>query len=240
MTKSRVLHGVTEDLHRMLYPRQCTSMHRVSKVCCVFCPQNYDPEASVDLNEDDPDPFPRYDFFNSNKHGTRCAGTVAATANNSVCAVGIAYDAKIGGVRILDGQILDVLEAKAISFNRDYIDIYSASWGPDDNGRTVDGPGELARQALRDGVDKGRNGKGSIFVWASGNGGKYLDSCNADGYSTSIYTLSVSSVSENGHIPWYSESCSSSMATTYSSGSKRLRGKATKFCTWVTCIIVSH
>ena len=184
---------------------------------------NYDPKTSTDLNDRDSDPFPRYDFFNSNKHGTRCAGTVAASGNNSDCGVGIAYNAKIGGVRILDGQILDLLEARALSFNRNYIDIFSASWGPDDNGKTVDGPGPLARDALKQGVAKGRNGKGTLFVWASGNGGKYLDSCNADGYTTSIYTLSVSSASENGLIPWYSEQCSSSMATTYSSGSKRLK-----------------
>ena len=38
-------------------------------------------------------PFFRYDFFNSNKHGTRCAGTVAASANNSFCGVGIAHNA---------------------------------------------------------------------------------------------------------------------------------------------------
>ena len=89
----------------------------------------------------------------------RCAGTVAAVANNSDCAVGIAYDAKIGGVRILDGNLLDVLEARAISFNRDHIDIYSASWGPDDDGMTVDGPGPLAKTALEDGAKKGRQGK---------------------------------------------------------------------------------
>ena len=70
-------------------------------------------------------------------------------------------------------------------------------------------------RALKDGVEEGRGGKGSIFVWASGNGGKYLDNCNADGYTTSIYTLSVSSASENGLIPWYSEQCSSSIASTY-------------------------
>ncbi len=63
----------------------------------------------------------------------------------------------------------------------------------------------MASQALRDGVEKGRKGKGSIFVWASGNGGKYMDNCNCDGYTTSIYTLSVSSVSEVGTTPWYSE-----------------------------------
>jgi len=31
------------------------------------------------------------------RHGTRCAGEVAAQANNSKCIVGAAYDAKIGG-----------------------------------------------------------------------------------------------------------------------------------------------
>ena len=33
------------------------------------------------------------------RHGTRSAGIVAAAANNSICGVGIAFDAKIGGVR---------------------------------------------------------------------------------------------------------------------------------------------
>ena len=47
----------------------------------------------------------RYDFSDSNRHGTRCAGQVAASHNNSVCAIGIAYNAQIGGIRMLDGQV---------------------------------------------------------------------------------------------------------------------------------------
>lgn len=31
------------------------------------------------------------------RHGTRCAGEVAAQANNTICGVGVAYNAKIGG-----------------------------------------------------------------------------------------------------------------------------------------------
>ena len=31
------------------------------------------------------------------RHGTRCAGEVAAEANNHICNVGVAYDARIGG-----------------------------------------------------------------------------------------------------------------------------------------------
>ena len=36
-------------------------------------------------------------FSRHSSHGTRCAGEVAAVANNSVCGVGVAYDANIGG-----------------------------------------------------------------------------------------------------------------------------------------------
>lgn len=92
-----------------------------------------------------------------------------------------------------------------------------------DDGKTVDGPGELATRAFIEGVSKGRSGKGSIFIWASGNGGKDHDNCNCDGYTNSIWTLSISSATERGLVPWYSEKCSSTLATTYSSGSKEER-----------------
>ncbi|XP_025076934.1 furin-like protease kpc-1 [Pomacea canaliculata] len=180
--------------------------------------KNYDPYASYDVNDQDNDPMPRYDNTNENRHGTRCAGEVSAVANNSNCAVGIAYNSKIGGVRMLDGEVFDAVEAASLSFNRSHIHIYSASWGPDDDGRVVDGPGPLAKKAFENGIRFGRDGKGSIFVWASGNGGSAQDSCNCDGYANSIYTLSISSTSEHGTKPWYLEECSSTLATTYSSG----------------------
>ncbi|CAO2614312.1 Proprotein convertase subtilisin/kexin type 6 [Lemmus lemmus] len=179
---------------------------------------NYDSYASYDVNGNDYDPSPRYDASNENKHGTRCAGEVAASANNSYCIVGIAYNAKIGGIRMLDGDVTDVVEAKSLGIRPNYIDIYSASWGPDDDGKTVDGPGRLAKQAFEYGIKKGRQGLGSIFVWASGNGGREGDHCSCDGYTNSIYTISVSSTTENGHKPWYLEECASTLATTYSSG----------------------
>ncbi|XP_067939674.1 furin-like [Watersipora subatra] len=179
---------------------------------------NYDPQASTDINSNDDDPMPRYDMTNENRHGTRCAGEVAAVANNTRCSVGVAYDAKIGGIRMLDGSVTDSVEASSLSFNPQHIDIYSSSWGPDDNGRTVDGPGKLAKKAFVDGVEKGRGGKGNIYMWASGNGGMHYDSCACDGYTNSIYTLSVSSVSEHNYPPWYLEQCASTIASTYSSG----------------------
>merc|ERR1711962_714781 len=91
--------------------------------------QNYDRFASTDINDSDQDPMPQDN--GDNKHGTRCAGEVAAVANNGVCGVGIAYNASIGGVRMLDGVVNDAVEARALSLNPNHIDIYSASWGPE-------------------------------------------------------------------------------------------------------------
>ncbi|XP_072702028.1 proprotein convertase subtilisin/kexin type 4 isoform X7 [Ciconia boyciana] len=178
---------------------------------------NYDPLASYDFNSNDPDPQPRYTTRDENRHGTRCAGEVAAAANNRICGAGVAYNAKVGGVRMLDGPITDMVEAQSLSLRPQHIHIYSASWGPEDDGKTVDGPGVLAAEAFYRGVTKGRGGLGSIFIWASGNGGLNYDNCNCDGYANSIYTLSVGSVLAGGQRPWYGEGCSAILTTTYSS-----------------------
>lgn len=58
------------------------------------------------------------------------------------------------GVRMLDGTITDVIEAQSLSLQPQHIHIYSASWGPEDDGRTVDGPGILTREDFRRGVTK--------------------------------------------------------------------------------------
>ena len=55
---------------------------------------------------------------------------------------------------MLDGGVNDYVEAKALSLRRNYIDVYSASWGPEDDGKTVDGPGPLARRAFIEGAVK--------------------------------------------------------------------------------------
>lgn len=73
-------------------------------------------------------------------------------ANNEKCGVGIAFNSKIGGVKLLDGLVNDRIEGTALSYAQHLVDIYSASWGPNDDGKTVDGPGRLAKEALERGV----------------------------------------------------------------------------------------
>lgn len=53
---------------------------------------------------------------------------------------------------MLDGEVTDVVEAQSLSINNQHIHIYSASWGPEDDGKTVDGPAKLAKEAFLQGV----------------------------------------------------------------------------------------
>ncbi|KAL1243800.1 Neuroendocrine convertase [Trichinella spiralis] len=181
---------------------------------------NFNVAASYDFSGNDPYPYPRYtdDWFNS--HGTRCAGEIAAIRGNGVCGVGVAYNSKIAGIRMLDQPYMtDLIEANSMSHEPNLIDIYSASWGPTDDGRTVDGPRNATMRAIVKGVNEGRHGLGNIFVWASGDGGED-DDCNCDGYASSMWTISINSAINNGENAHYDESCSSTLASTFSNGGK--------------------
>ena len=58
------------------------------------------------------------------------------------------------GIRVNLNYLTDIVEAKALTFQRDYVDIYSNSWGPPDNGFLVQGPGYYSDKALKEGVTK--------------------------------------------------------------------------------------
>lgn len=57
-----------------------------------------------------------------------------------------------GGVKMLDGLVTDRIEGTALGYAQHLVDIYSASWGPNDDGQTVDGPGRLAKEAIERGI----------------------------------------------------------------------------------------
>ncbi|KAF8469631.1 peptidase S8/S53 domain-containing protein [Kalaharituber pfeilii] len=176
---------------------------------------NYFPEGSYDFNDNEPEPKPR---LSDDRHGTRCAGEVAAVKND-VCGVGVAWNSRISGIRILSKQITDADEAIALNYAYHDNHIYSCSWGPPDDGRAMDAPGILIKRAMVNGIQNGRHGLGSVFVFASGNGAGYDDNCNFDGYTNSIYSITVGAIDRKGEHPYYSESCSANMVVTYSSGS---------------------
>ncbi|KAG8803836.1 pheromone processing endoprotease [Serendipita sp. 398] len=178
---------------------------------------NFYAAGSHDFNDHEDLPTPK---LWDDHHGTRCAGEIAAVKND-VCGIGLAYESKVAGIRILSGPISDADEAISLNFGYQENAIYSCSWGPPDTGRDMEAPNLLITRAMLNGVNNGRGGKGSIFVFASGNGAAAGDSCNFDGYTNSIWTVTVGAIDHQGLHPYYSEACSANLIVTYSSGSGR-------------------
>ena len=153
-------------------------------------------------------------------HGTAAAG-LAVASRNSICGIGTGSGATLAGLRLIGGPTTDMVEAAALSYKRDKIDIYSNSWGPVDDGKRFSGIGRLTRLAISAGATTGRRGKGNIFVWAAGNGRRQGDNCNRDSYANSRHTISVGAINHRGRTSYYSEPCSELMVVVPSSGSGR-------------------
>jgi len=176
---------------------------------------NYVAEGSYDFNENDPFPDPH----TGDDHGTSAGGVAAARSNNGVCGSGAAPDAKLSGIRLIADYTTDAQEAAGLSYRYGINDIYSNSWGPNDDGRRLEKPGRLTLRAMEDAVTNGRGGKGSIYVWAGGNGRSSGDNCNYDGYANSRFTIAIGAIDYLGRQSYYSENCAALLACAPSSGS---------------------
>ena len=150
-------------------------------------------------------------------HGPRCAGQIAA--HSGVCGgSGVAPGASISALRLLGDRINAQKEAAAITYRNDLNDIYSCSWGPADDGKTVEGPDRIVLEAFISGLLKGRKGRGSLFVFAAGNGQLGQDNCNYDGYANGPFSITIGAIGADNLTPYYMEECAAMFAVTYSSG----------------------
>lgn len=152
-------------------------------------------------NADDPSPT------GGDNHGTSVAGVAAAISGNSAGGVGVAPGAQLVGLRLTAEVTSDLQESQALVWENDEISVYSNSWGPSDQVVNYDGAGPLVEAALASGVANGRGGKGSIFVWAGGNGQRVYwpdddayqaDNSNYDGYANRMETIAVGAVDDEG------------------------------------------
>ncbi len=142
-------------------------------------------------------------------HGTHCAGSIAAKANNSLGIAGIAPNVKIMPLRFIsdkgEGTTSDAI--KAIKYAVDNgAKVTSNSWGSEG-----ENPSEGAdNKALRDTVAYAE-AHGVLFVAAAGNGhqgvGYDNDTDSAPGYPAS-YTneniISVAALDVDGHLGSFS------------------------------------
>ena len=88
----------------------------------------------------------------------------------------------------------------------------------------MENPPEIVAKAFDDGIKSCRGGLGAIYVFAAGNGGNSDDNCNADGYTNSIFTITVAAMDNLHNHPIYSERCSAIMISMYSNHGAGMEG----------------
>jgi hypothetical protein len=134
--------------------------------------------------------------MDDNNHGTHCAGTIAATANDSGPIVGVAYNVRLMACKFLSaggsGQTSDAVECVDYA-TRMGAQISSNSWG-----------GGGSSQAMLD-VIRAANAAGSLFVAAAGNASSNNDTtptfpANYD----SPNVVSVAAIDRNGALASFS------------------------------------
>ncbi len=184
---------------------------------------NVDTVNDKDWNGNDSDPNPG----NGDDHGTSCAGNVAARGNNNLGVSGTAPEATLVGMRLIAAATTDSQEAEAMSYLNNIIFVKSNSWGPSDDGSTLEAPGTLTKAALQQAVTTGRNNRGTIFMWAGGNGAEEGDNSNYDGYANSIYTIAVGATDSLGNRAYYSEPGANLIVSAPSSGDSPALGITT-------------
>ncbi len=169
-----------------------------------------------DFFDNDSDPTPSQ--ANQDWHGSSVAGVAAARGNNALGVCGVAFEATLVGLRLTAGGTSDLQEADSFAYMNDVIAIKSNSWGPADDGKTLEAPGPLALSAIAQAAQNGRGGKGTIFTWAGGNGLESNDNSNYDGYANSIYTIAVAALTDTGRQAYYSEPGANLVVTAPSNG----------------------
>ena len=76
-------------------------------------------------------------------------------------------------------------------------------------------------------------------MWAAGNGGGD-DSCAADGYASSIYTIAMGAASSNGSQASYDEDCAGKMAVTFVSDSHNDTHHIVSLAWFLQCMVSVH
>ena len=159
-------------------------------------------------------------------HGTAVAGIIAA-ADNSVGGLGVAPEAAIVGRNILeDHSINNAIDA----FTRDagHIAIANNSWGYSGYISHYTVP-QLWLDALEEGINKGFDGKGTLYVFSAGNGhqdGQHPNQSEASNFYAQVLVCAVDADGERefysvvGHVLWV---CAPSAKVT-TSNRNRYRG----------------
>ncbi len=157
----------------------------------------------------------------SSVHGTAVAGLIAADANNNAGGVGVAHSATVTGVNIFSGVGAGSGFITAIRGMSSF-DVTNNSWGW--TGRFADGTqqagsfGNLFAAAVKNAVDVGRGGLGTIVVNAAGNEGGESRDANTSNFNAMRQTITVGAIGQDGDVSGYSTRGSSVFVSGPSNG----------------------
>lgn len=135
-------------------------------------------------------------------HGTAVAGILLARDDNGRGGSGVAPRASLIGYDALSTS-LDLHLYEALTRDNQRVAVYQNSWGSPDTGAVSDA-GDLFAQAISRGINEGRGGLGSIFVFSGGNGGQG-DNSNLDGFANKRGVIAVCAVDDHGRRAEFSE-----------------------------------
>jgi len=144
-------------------------------------------------------------------HGMPVGGLIGSIGNNQLGGIGVAPEATLASVYIDlgSGQDPDAMDAgdflDALNMAVENYDVLNNSWGVGGKFNAANSPSNTATaQALQNAVTLGRDGKGSVIVFAAGNDRTKGADSNTDFLSSSPYTISVAAIDHNGKVSAYS------------------------------------
>ncbi|XP_052820822.1 neuroendocrine convertase 2-like [Mya arenaria] len=166
-----------------------------------------------------PDHFPNYyESFGTTNHGNDCGSVIAGVRGNNLCSAGVAPEAKIVPLKL--GKVVkfmwdrpvvfDDSLSKALAYRHDRIDIYSNSWDFSSSFKPLD---IGSASAIKEGIKRGRNGQGSIYVFPAGRRG--------NGFANSIYTIAVNNIGVRGKVPKTAYANSATLVSSFGQGRTR-------------------
>lgn len=138
--------------------------------------------------------------INNGDHGQACAGIIGATRNNNEGIAGINGCTEIVPINIFLGSESSADIANAIDWAWDdgQADVLSNSWGYTNPGTYFDN----INQAIQRARTQGRNGKGSIVVFSSGNSNAAFSGVTFPANVSGVIT--VGAIDNDGNIWGYS------------------------------------
>lgn len=179
----------------------------------------------IDHNWNDGDPDDPSPVKLTDTHGTNVGGVAGARWNNSVGVTGSAPEATLVGLRFLSDPVTDEETAEMLSWRTDVIDVHNDSWGYYTS--SLIPIEDIEEAALLDGINNGRGGLGTIYLFAAGNFHEENGNANYQGITNSRYSVTVGAINDDGRKSYYSNPGCSLTVSAPSNGSPTHQGITT-------------